>query len=140
MTTDLKDVLEELNNKITEVYDLDLAEEMSDIYIDLVHRVDVMSKKYWKLVKALATIEKERDEFYKKFKKEEMRNKSMLESLTVCIDTAKKMLEEEREIQDNIEKERDQAEYDKNYYRNELDKEIEFQRDFLMNKLTGKIE
>ena len=123
MTTDLKDVLKELNDKITEVYDLDLAEEMTDIYIDLTDRIDVMSRNYWKLVKALATIEKERDEYYKKLKIEEMKSKSKSESLKVCIDTAKKMLEEEREIQDNLEKERDQALYDRDYYRNELDKE-----------------
>ena len=33
MTTDLKDVLMELDGKISEVYDLGLAEEMTDIYI-----------------------------------------------------------------------------------------------------------
>ena len=96
---------------------------MTDIYTDLTDRIDVMSRNYWKLVKALVTIEKERDEYYKKFKIEEMKSKSKSESLMTCIDTAKKMLEEEREIQDNLEKERDQAEYDRDYYRNELDKE-----------------
>ena len=34
MTTDLKDVLKDLNDKIAEVYNLDLAEEMTDVYID----------------------------------------------------------------------------------------------------------
>ena len=33
MPTDLNDVLMELDSKIAEVYDLDLAEEMTDIYI-----------------------------------------------------------------------------------------------------------
>ena len=120
---DLKDVLKELNDKITEVYDLDLVEEMTDIYVDLTDRIDAMSRNYWKLVKALATVEKERDEYYKKFKEEEITSKIKSESLMTCIDTAKKMLEEEREIQDNLEKQRDQAEYDRDYYRNELDKE-----------------
>ena len=35
MTTDLKGVLKELDSKIAKVYDLDLAGEMTDIYIDL---------------------------------------------------------------------------------------------------------
>ena len=83
MTGDLKEVLKELNSKIAEVYDLDLAEEMTDIYIDLVHRTDLMSKKYWKLVKVLATIEKERDEFREKFKEEEMKTRSMRISFPV---------------------------------------------------------
>ena len=120
-----------------------LAEEMTDIYIDLVHRTDLMSKKYWKLVKALAMIEKERDEFREKFKEEEMKNRSMKISFELYGDTAKGMLDEERKLRENVEKERDELLYDRNYYRNELDKEIElgtdveFQKDFLMNKFTG---
>ena len=58
MTNDLKDVLIELDSKIAEVYDLDLAEEMSDIYIDLSDRVNELYSQYWKLVKALARTEK----------------------------------------------------------------------------------
>ena len=50
MMTDLKDVLMELDSKIAEVYDLDLAEEMTDIYIDLTDLIDGMSRNYWKLV------------------------------------------------------------------------------------------
>ena len=58
-------------------------------------------------------------------------------------DTAKKMLDEERKLRKDVEKEREELLYDKNYYRNELNKEIEsgrnveFQKDFLINKLTG---
>ena len=89
MTTDLKDVLKDLNDKIAEVYNLDLAEEMTDIYIDLTDRIDVMSRSYWKLVKVLAKTEKERDEYYKKLKIEEMKSKSKSKSLKVFIDTIK---------------------------------------------------
>ena len=124
MTTDLKDVLKELDSKIAEVYDLDLAEEMSDIYIDLWDRYDESSKKYWKLVKALAKTEKERDdlvrkldatvqeereEFYKKFKEEENRSKFLMKSFI----------------------EKDQAEYDRDYYKNEVEwlrNEVEWHR------------
>ena len=82
MTTDLKDVLKDLDSKIAEVYDLDLAEEMTDIYIDLSDRLDEFSSQYWKLVKALAKTEKERDD------------------LAI---------------------EKDQAEYDTNYYKKEVE-------------------
>ena len=123
MTTDLKEVLKDLNDKIAEVYNLDLAEEMTDIYIDLADRIDVMSRNYWKLVKALVKTEKERDEYYKKLKIEEMKSKSKSKSLKVFIDTIKETLEEEREIKDRLKKEKDQARYDRDYYRNELDKE-----------------
>ena len=68
MTTDLKDVLMELDSKIAEVYDLDLAEEMTDIYIDLTDRLDEFSSQYWKLVKALAKTEKERDDLVMELK------------------------------------------------------------------------
>ena len=123
MTTDLKDVLKDLNDKIAEVYNLDLAEEMTNIYIDLTDRIDVMSRNYWKLVKALAKTEKERDEYYKKLKIEEMKSKSKSKSLKVYIDTIKETLEEERGIKDRLKKEKDQVEYDRDYYQNELDKE-----------------
>ena len=35
MTTDPKDILIQLDSKIAEVYDLELVEEMTDIYNDL---------------------------------------------------------------------------------------------------------
>ena len=120
MTTDLKDVLMDLDSKIAEVYDLDLAEEMSDIYIDLTDRVNELSKNYWKLVKALATTEKERDELHKKLKVEEMISKSKSEDRKVVFEIAMEKIQEEREIQDKLDKEKDQAKYDRDYYRNEL--------------------
>ena len=56
----LKEILEELSDKISEVYDLELAEEMTDIFEDLTGKIDEDLKQYWSLVKKLATIEKER--------------------------------------------------------------------------------
>ena len=76
-----------------------------------------MSKKYWKLVKALAATEKERDEYYKKFKVEEMISKSRSEDIKFLFEK----IQEEREIQDKLDKEKDQAEYDRDYYRDELE-------------------
>ena len=84
-----------------------------------------MSRNYWKLVKVLAKTEKQRDEYNKKLKIEEMKSKSKSKSLKVYIDTIKEMLEEERGtgIKDRLEEEKDKAEYDRDYDRNELDKE-----------------
>ena len=70
MSAKFKEVLRELSDKITEVYDLGLAEEMTDIYIDLVTRADEASRKYWELVRTLAAVEKERDELRNKLNEE----------------------------------------------------------------------
>ena len=70
MSIKFKEVLRELSDKIAEVYDLELAGEMTDMYIDLVTRADEASGKYWKLVRTLAAVEKERDELRNKFNEE----------------------------------------------------------------------
>ena len=93
MLTDLKALI----NKVAEDYDLDLARELE------------------------TAIGKELDKYWKKLKEEENRSKSLMNSLNTCIDTAKEMLEEEREIQDNLDIEKDQAEYDRDYYRDEVE-------------------
>ena len=95
MLTDIKALIIE----VAEFYDLDLARKLE------------------------TTIGKELDKYWEKLKEEENRSDSLMKSLNTCIDTAKKMLEEEREIQDRLYMERDQAEYDRDYYRNELNKE-----------------
>ena len=93
MSTDLKALI----NKVAEDYDLDLARELE------------------------TAIGEELDKYWKKLKEEENRSKSLMNSLNTCIDTAKEMLEEEREIQDNLDIEKDQAEYDRDYYRGEVE-------------------
>ena len=81
MTPDLKDILMELDSKIAEVYDLELAEEMTDIYIDLTDRVDELSKNYWKLVKALAKTEKDRDDLLRDLEVEKKISKAKSEEI-----------------------------------------------------------
>ena len=134
MTTDLKDVLMELDSKIAEVYDLDLAEEMSDIYVDLTDRLKEFSSKYWKLVNALAKTEKERDDLLMKYNGLFEEHNKTLEKYEECLrrnnGTLKQYNETSREYYgllkdaaktiEKVEKEKDQAEYDRDYYRDEV--------------------
>ena len=127
MTTDFKDVLIELDSKIDEVYDLDLAEEMSDIYIDLSGRINGLDTEYWKLVKTLAKTEKDRDDLFRKL---DIEKKMVKMTFEIGMD----LVQEECKVQDklNIEKdklnieidklniEKDQIEYDRDYYRDEV--------------------
>lgn len=55
------DSLKELSNVISDVVDLEVAEDLTEIYEYLVVRAHAMSRKYWLLVKTLAAIEQERD-------------------------------------------------------------------------------
>ena len=57
-----EELLRELSDKITEIYDQEFAEEFTEIFKVLVTRVKNASKGYWDLVKKLAMIEEERDE------------------------------------------------------------------------------
>lgn len=66
----IEEVLVKLSNRIAEAYDLDLAEEMTDIYVELVDKINNSSKQYWSLVGKLATIEKEREELRRKLDEE----------------------------------------------------------------------
>ena len=121
MTTDLKDVLIELDSKIAEVYDLDLAEEMTDIYVDLSDRINEFSRQYWKLVKALAKTEKDRDDLVRELKVEKEISKARSEDRKVVFEIAMDKIQEERKVQDNLVIEKDQAEYDRDYYKNEVE-------------------
>ena len=131
MTTDLKDVLIELDSKIAEVYDLDLAEEMTDIYVDLSDRINEFSRQYWKLVKALAKTEKDRDDLVRELKVEKEISKARSEDRKVVFEIAMDKIQEERKVQDNLVIEKDQAEYDRDYYKNEVEwlrNEVEWHR------------
>ena len=130
MSVKFKEVLRELSDKIAEVYDLELAEEMTDIYIDLVTRADDASKKYWKLVKALAAIGKERDELRNKLNEEQITSESMRKSFSIATGTAKKMIDKAGEDVGYLSKElneercaRVQAENDAEWLRGELEEE-----------------
>ena len=125
MTTDLKDVLMELDGKISEVYDLGLAEEMTDIYIDLTDRVNELSSQYWKLVKALAKTEKDRDDLVRKLRVEKKISEARSGDRKLIFKIAME------NIQGKLDKEKDQAEYDRDYYRNEVEwlrNEVEWHR------------
>ena len=66
----MEELLRKISDKIGEIYDLDIAEEFTDIFVELVRRTKGASKRYWSLVRALATIEKERDELHKELEEE----------------------------------------------------------------------
>ena len=120
MTTDLKNVLIDLDSKISEVYDLELAEEMTDIYIDLLDRADELSTNYWKLVKALARTEKERDDLLRELEVEKKISKAKSEECKMIFEIGMDTVQKERKIQDELDIEKDQAEYDRDYYRDEV--------------------
>ena len=61
MRTSTEELLRKLSDKIAVIYDLELAEEFTDIFEELVRRTKGTSRRYWDLVKKLAVIEKERD-------------------------------------------------------------------------------
>ena len=95
---------------------MELAEKMTETYEDIIRKVKSSSKQYWSLVRKLAMIEKEREEFREKFREEELKNRSMRISFKIAIDITKENLDEERKLREIAEKERDQALYDKEYY------------------------
>lgn len=65
-----EEFLKKLSDSISYIYDLDLAEEMTDISIGLSNNINEMSERYWSLVRRLAIVEKERDELRKKLNEE----------------------------------------------------------------------
>ena len=102
----LKEILEELSDKISEVYDLELAEEMTGIFENLTGKIDKGSKQFWSLVKKLDTIEKERDELCEELEGERIVKESMTRSFITATDVAMKVIGEERELCEKVEKER----------------------------------
>ena len=62
MRASTEELLRKLSDKIAEIYDLEFAEEFTDIFEELVRRTKGTSRRYWDLVKKLAVIEKGRDE------------------------------------------------------------------------------
>ena len=132
MTTDLKDVLMDLDSKIAEVYDLELVEEMTDIYIDLKGRIDELSKNYWKLVKALARTEKDRDDLLSELKVEKKISEARSGECKMIFEIGMDTVQKERKIQDRLDIEKDQAEYDRDYYRDEVEQlrsELAYEKD-----------
>ena len=54
-------LLRELSGKIVEVYDLDLAMELTEIFEDLTEQINEDSNRYFNLAKKLAVCEKDLD-------------------------------------------------------------------------------
>ena len=127
-------ILRKLTDEIAEIYDLDLAERMTETYEDLLKKIKATSKQYWSLAAKLATIEKQRDELRNKFNDEQMKNGSMVKSFDIATETAREMINEERDARTQAESEiewlkreleeerrlRVDAEYDKEYYAMQL--------------------
>ena len=109
-------LLEKLSSKITEVYDVELAKEITDIFIDLTEQIKEDSYRYFNLVKKLAKreIEKERQE-------------RVAESYKKAFEVAKETYNEEREHREKMEREKEQAEYDKEYF-------VNFAKELLENR------
>ena len=130
MSESLKGTLEELSAKITEVYDLELAEEMADIYVDLVTLVDVISKRYWELVKTLAAVEVERDKLREKLIRSENKHNGTLKDVDLDLKRSIKainhFIKQNRVLLGKIKGERDartQAESEVEWLKRELEEE-----------------
>ena len=93
-------ILRKLSDKISEIYDLSLAKELTDIYVDLTKQIKEDDYNYFNLVKDLAAleIEKERQENIVK----------------VC----EKAYDEQGKLLEKIKREKEQIEYDKEYFAN----------------------
>ena len=126
-------ILRKLTDEIAEVYNLDLAERMTETYEDLVKKIKATSKQYWSLAGKLATIEKQRDELRNKFNDEQMKNRSTIKSFDAVGELYKKQRElyEKSEegvgcLSKELEEERDartQAESEIEWLKRELEEE-----------------
>ena len=74
-------LLRKLSDKISEVYDLSLAKELTDIYVELTEQIREDDYKYFNLAKKLAKLEKEKDriecdkEYFENFANELLENR-----------------------------------------------------------------
>ena len=109
-------LLERLSGTIVKVYDLELAEELTDIFVDLTDQIREDDYRYFNLAKKLAELQMR----YEKMKEEKERQERIVKSYKTAYDVAKDMYDERGEILERIEKEKEQAEYDKEYFAKEL--------------------
>ena len=54
-------LLDVLSSKISDVTDLDVAIELTEVYENITTAAATLSRKYWGLVKTLAAVEQEQD-------------------------------------------------------------------------------
>ena len=113
-------LLEKLCYKLSEFYDKDLSEELTDICTDLIDEIKEDEHKYFDLVRKLAELQVK----YENAERERKFQERVTESHKTAFNVAKNVYEEERKLREKIEKEKDQIEYDKDYFAN-LVKEIE---------------
>ena len=147
---ELKEILEELPAKIGEVYDLELAEEMTDIYEDLtdqIHELEVKKDKYKKECKrACDAYKRTREAFefareeYKKLCKtleeERIEKDSIKGSCETFTKVAMEVIDKERELHEKTKEEleeernaRTQAESEVEWLRGELEAERRLRAD-----------
>ena len=105
-------LLEKLCYKLSEVYDLELAEKLTEIFTDLADQVKEYENDYIDRVRQLAEIQVK----YKKIKREKEIQERLVKSYKTAFNVAKKVYDKERKLREKIEKERNQLEYDKNYF------------------------
>ena len=94
------------------------------------------------MVKALAKTEKDRDDLLMKLKEEEITSKIKSEKCKMVFEIGMNKIQKERKIQDELDKEKDQAEYDRDYYRDEikwLRNEVEWHRKEAKNERRLRI-
>ena len=109
-----KTLLEKLSSKINDVYDLNLAEELTDTFVDLTDQIKEDSYRYFNLVKKLAKLEVKKE----KIEKGKERRERIVSVYKDAYKVAKEVFDEERERGEKIETEKEQAEYDKEYFAN----------------------
>ena len=105
-------LLEKLCYKLSKVYDLELAEKLAEIFTDLADQVKEYENDYIDRVRQLAEIQVK----YEKIKREKEIQERLVKSYKTAFNVAKKVYDEERKLREKIEKERNQLEYDKNYF------------------------
>ena len=136
------EILEELSSKIAEVYDLELAEELTEIYENLADHIYGDTDEYFELTKKLAEMEIKKDKYKEEYKR-------VKEAFEFAREAYKKLfklregdanyLSEERDARRQAESEvewlkreleeerrlRVDAEYDKEYYAMQLMEHID---------------
>ena len=105
-------LLEKLCHKLSEVYDLELAEKLAEIFTDLADQVKEDENDYIDRVRQLAEIQVK----YEKIKREKEIQERLVKSYKTAFNVAKKVYDDERKLREKIEKEGNQLEYDKNYF------------------------
>ena len=120
-------LLRKLSDKILEVYNLEHAEEFTNIFTDLTKEIKEDSYRYFNLVKKLAKCEGEKE-----------RQERIVNVYKEAFDVAKDVFDEERELREKIEKEKEQVEYDKEYFMNFVNEFLESRKEKIIDIYIDK--